>query len=165
MAAGFYAEVPDLSLTCDEIRCAGSHAYAWTFTDRHAQTGKALTIMGRMGAWRRPQGESLARMVRRRRLCETGRGTLKRRVPLSIRAIGGCQSQVGSSAFVEFRSGHEETRSAHCRRASPSTSSRRDSQDARRQQARLGGSPTSLTPTVYLCPHNALRPSRVQVPR
>ena len=28
MAAGFYADVPDLSLSCDEIRCAGSHAAA-----------------------------------------------------------------------------------------------------------------------------------------
>jgi uncharacterized protein (TIGR02246 family) len=25
MAAGFYADVPDLTLTCDDVRCAGSH--------------------------------------------------------------------------------------------------------------------------------------------
>jgi uncharacterized protein (TIGR02246 family) len=47
MAAGFYADVPDLSLTCDEIRCAGSHAvYVWTFTGHHSGTGNALTVHG-----------------------------------------------------------------------------------------------------------------------
>lgn len=47
MAAGFYADVPDLSLVCDEIRCAGSHAvYVWTFTGHHSQTGKALKVHG-----------------------------------------------------------------------------------------------------------------------
>jgi len=33
MAAGFHADVPDLHLTCNGIRGAGSHAvYLWTFT-------------------------------------------------------------------------------------------------------------------------------------
>ena len=47
MAAGFYADVPDLSLTCDEFRCAGSHAvYVWTFTGHDAKTGNALKVRG-----------------------------------------------------------------------------------------------------------------------
>jgi uncharacterized protein (TIGR02246 family) len=47
MTAGFYADVPDLSLTCDEIRCAGSHAvYVWTFTGHHAKSGKPLKVSG-----------------------------------------------------------------------------------------------------------------------
>ncbi len=40
MAAGFFADVPDLSLTCDEIRCSGSRAvYVWTFTGHDAKPG------------------------------------------------------------------------------------------------------------------------------
>jgi uncharacterized protein (TIGR02246 family) len=47
MASGFYADVPDLSLTCDEIRCSGSHAvYVWTFTGHDANTGNPLTVQG-----------------------------------------------------------------------------------------------------------------------
>jgi len=47
MAAGFYADVPDLSLSCDEIRCAGSHAvYVWTFVGHHARTGNPLKVRG-----------------------------------------------------------------------------------------------------------------------
>jgi uncharacterized protein (TIGR02246 family) len=47
MAEGFYADVPDLSLTCDEIRCSGNHAvYVWTFTGHDATTGKPLNIRG-----------------------------------------------------------------------------------------------------------------------
>ena len=47
MAAGFFADVPDMSLTCDEIRCAGSHAlYVWTFTGHDAKTGHPLTVRG-----------------------------------------------------------------------------------------------------------------------
>ncbi len=47
MASGFYADVPDLSLVCDEIRSAGSRAvYVWTFTGHHATTGKALRVSG-----------------------------------------------------------------------------------------------------------------------
>lgn len=46
-AAGFYAEVPDLSLSCDDIRCSGTHAiYVWTFTGHDAKTGNPLTIRG-----------------------------------------------------------------------------------------------------------------------
>jgi hypothetical protein len=33
MATGFFADVPDLKLVCDELRCAGDHVvYLWTFT-------------------------------------------------------------------------------------------------------------------------------------
>ncbi|MEX5729518.1 uncharacterized protein Ga0609869_002871 [Rhodovulum iodosum] len=47
MAAGFYADVPDLSLTCDDIRCSGNHAvYVWTFTGHDAKTGNPLTVRG-----------------------------------------------------------------------------------------------------------------------
>lgn len=47
MAAGFYADVPDLSLTCDSIRAAGTHViYVWTFTGHDATTGNPLNIQG-----------------------------------------------------------------------------------------------------------------------
>lgn len=47
MAAGFYADVPDMSLTCDDIRCAGTHAvYVWTFTGHLAVTRRPLRITG-----------------------------------------------------------------------------------------------------------------------
>lgn len=47
MAAGFYADVPDLSLTCDGVRCSGHHVlYLWTFTGHDATTRRALTIRG-----------------------------------------------------------------------------------------------------------------------
>ena len=47
MASGFFADVPDLSLSCDDIRCAGNHvAYFWTFTGTHARTKNPLRIVG-----------------------------------------------------------------------------------------------------------------------
>jgi hypothetical protein len=47
MAAGFYADVPDLHLVCDGLRIAGSHAiYLWTFTGSHATSGNPLRISG-----------------------------------------------------------------------------------------------------------------------
>jgi len=47
MAEGFFADVPDLTLTCDEIRVAGSHAiYVWTFTGHDAGTRHPLNIRG-----------------------------------------------------------------------------------------------------------------------
>jgi uncharacterized protein (TIGR02246 family) len=47
MAAGFFADVPDLRLTCDDVRCAGSHvAYFWTFTGTHSSTGNPLRVVG-----------------------------------------------------------------------------------------------------------------------
>lgn len=47
MAAGFYADVPDLTLRCDDIRLSGSHAvYVWTFTGHDAKTGNPLTVRG-----------------------------------------------------------------------------------------------------------------------
>jgi len=47
MATGFFVDVPDLSLVCDGIRCAGSHAvFLWTFTGHAAATGNALTVRG-----------------------------------------------------------------------------------------------------------------------
>ncbi len=47
MAAGFFADVPDLSLTCDGIRVAGDHVvYLWTFTGHHSGTSAPLRIAG-----------------------------------------------------------------------------------------------------------------------
>ena len=47
MAAGFFADVPDLCLTCDGLRAAGDHvAYLWTFKGTHAGTGNPLTVTG-----------------------------------------------------------------------------------------------------------------------
>ena len=47
MAAGFFADVPDLKLVCDEVRCAGTHvAYFWTFTGTHAATKNPLRVSG-----------------------------------------------------------------------------------------------------------------------
>lgn len=47
MAAGFFADVPDLKLECDDVRCAGTHvAYFWTFTGTHSSTGNLLRVVG-----------------------------------------------------------------------------------------------------------------------
>ena len=47
MAAGFFADVPDLTLVCDGVRVAGNHvAYLWTFTGTHASSGRTLRVSG-----------------------------------------------------------------------------------------------------------------------
>jgi uncharacterized protein (TIGR02246 family) len=47
MAAGFFADVPDLALVCDGVRCVGDHAvYLWSFTGTHAGTKNPLRIVG-----------------------------------------------------------------------------------------------------------------------
>lgn len=47
MAAAFYADVPDLTLTNDGIRAAGNHVvFQWSFTGHHSQTGNPLSIHG-----------------------------------------------------------------------------------------------------------------------
>jgi uncharacterized protein (TIGR02246 family) len=47
MAAGFFTDVPDLTLVCDGIRMAGNHvAYLWTFTGTDATTGRSLRVSG-----------------------------------------------------------------------------------------------------------------------
>jgi uncharacterized protein (TIGR02246 family) len=47
MAAGFFADVPDLKLVCDTMRCAGTHvAYFWTFTGTHSGTKNSLRVAG-----------------------------------------------------------------------------------------------------------------------
>ena len=47
MAAGFYADVPDLHLACDGIRLLGDHmVYLWTFTGHHSGTKNPLRIVG-----------------------------------------------------------------------------------------------------------------------
>jgi len=47
MAAGFHADVPDLELTCDDVRLAGDHVvFVWTFTGHDTTTGNPLNIQG-----------------------------------------------------------------------------------------------------------------------
>lgn len=47
MAQGFFADVPDLALTCDGFRFAGDHMiYLWTFSGHHSGTGNPLRIIG-----------------------------------------------------------------------------------------------------------------------
>ncbi len=47
MAAGFFADVPDLALVCNGVRCAGDHVvYLWTFTGAHSTTKNRLSIAG-----------------------------------------------------------------------------------------------------------------------
>ena len=47
MSAGFHADVPDLTLTCDDLRISGNHAvYVWTFTGHDSGTGNPLTVQG-----------------------------------------------------------------------------------------------------------------------
>lgn len=47
MAEGFFADVPDLDLTCDGIRAAVDHiVYLWTFTGHAAGTGNPLVVRG-----------------------------------------------------------------------------------------------------------------------
>lgn len=47
MAAGFYADVPDLTLVCDDFRVSGNHVlFAWTFTGHDAGNGAPLTVRG-----------------------------------------------------------------------------------------------------------------------
>lgn len=47
MAAGFFADVPDLQLVCDDLRVAGDHVvYLWTFTGTHAASGNRLRVIG-----------------------------------------------------------------------------------------------------------------------
>ena len=47
MAAGFFADVPDIAIVCNDVRCAGDHvAYFWTFTGTHSGTKNPLRIIG-----------------------------------------------------------------------------------------------------------------------
>jgi len=47
MAAGFFADVPDLSLVCEDVFLAGDHAvYRWRFTGHDAATKAPLNILG-----------------------------------------------------------------------------------------------------------------------
>ena len=47
MAAGFYADVPDLVLKNEGIRSAGSHVvFLWTFIGHHAVTGNPVKVRG-----------------------------------------------------------------------------------------------------------------------
>jgi len=47
MAAGFYAEFPDLKVHCDLVRSGGSHAlFVWTLEGHHAETKNHVKAAG-----------------------------------------------------------------------------------------------------------------------
>lgn len=47
MAAGFYADLPDLKLVCDAVRPAGDRiVYLWTFTETYSGKGNPLSVRG-----------------------------------------------------------------------------------------------------------------------
>jgi len=47
MAAGFYAEFPDLIVHLDEFRCAGENAlFIWTLEGTHSETGNHVKVPG-----------------------------------------------------------------------------------------------------------------------
>jgi uncharacterized protein (TIGR02246 family) len=47
MAAGFFADVPDLALACDAVRAAGDHVvFLWTFHGTHATTKRRVRVSG-----------------------------------------------------------------------------------------------------------------------
>ena len=47
MAAGFYAEFPDLMVYCDDVRTAGDHViFVWTLEGHHADTGNHVKVAG-----------------------------------------------------------------------------------------------------------------------
>jgi len=47
MAAGFYAEFPDLIVHMDEVRVSGTHAlFVWTLEGNHSETGNYVKVGG-----------------------------------------------------------------------------------------------------------------------
>ena len=47
MSAGFYSEFPDLALTCDLVRGAGTHvAFMWTLEGHHSGTKNHVKVSG-----------------------------------------------------------------------------------------------------------------------
>jgi uncharacterized protein (TIGR02246 family) len=47
MAAGFYAELPNMIVRCDGVRASGSHALLlWTFEGHHARTHNFVRVVG-----------------------------------------------------------------------------------------------------------------------
>jgi hypothetical protein len=95
MAAGFFADVPDLKLVCDGLRCAGNHVvYLWTFTGTHSGTKTRCALPdGRNG--------TLTRIARSRRhavgTTRTSTSDRRRRDKGSVtqRDCNGCRSQSG----------------------------------------------------------------------
>lgn len=62
MAAGFYADIPDLALTCDAVRSAGAHlVYLWTFTGTHVG-GRPVRVSG-WEEWHLAPGGLIARSL------------------------------------------------------------------------------------------------------
>lgn len=63
MAAGFYAEFPDLVVHCDLPRCAGRQGiFAWTLEGHHAETGNYV----RIGGWEAWEMNADMKVVRSR---------------------------------------------------------------------------------------------------
>jgi hypothetical protein len=61
MAAGFFAEFPDLQVYCDDARGSGSHAiFVWTLEGHHVETRNHVKI----GGWEEwdldPEGKVMA---------------------------------------------------------------------------------------------------------
>lgn len=47
MAAGFYAEFPDLVVLLDHLRVAGNHVmFGWTLEGTHSGTGQKVRVPG-----------------------------------------------------------------------------------------------------------------------
>lgn len=47
MAAGFHADFPDLTVRCDGVQAAGSHAiFLWTLEGHHVQTRAYVRVRG-----------------------------------------------------------------------------------------------------------------------
>lgn len=60
MAAGFYAEFPDLVVHLDECRVAGRNAlFAWTLEGHHAETGNHVKVPG-WEEWELTEGGEVA---------------------------------------------------------------------------------------------------------
>ena len=115
MAAGFYADVPDLHLVCDGLRVAGTHVvYLWTFTGTYAATGNPMHVAG----WEEWDVDDeyrvtrVSRLVRCRRLRAAGRrsvGGEPTRTRLTRADRVGCQA-----GFVAFPSNHSVSVSSRC---------------------------------------------------
>ncbi|MGO1117384.1 nuclear transport factor 2 family protein [Rhodovibrionaceae bacterium A322] len=61
MAAGFYAEFPDLIVRMDDVRPAGQYAlFVWTLEGKHSETGNFVSC----GGWEEWQLNEEAQVVR-----------------------------------------------------------------------------------------------------
>jgi SnoaL-like polyketide cyclase len=76
MAAGFFAAVPDLTLACDKLRCAGDNAvYLWTFTGTHSGIKNHQRVVG----WEQLDLDTHCKVKASRGWYETRKSTSDRR--------------------------------------------------------------------------------------